>query len=552
MVVLGLIIAAIVAINGFDILDFGHVSASENIVGGTYRSASGIVGPDNRVYVLSGYKEVIVKDLNNDEIERYPTGVKAPLDVVDGYNFLCARVLECGEVCVIGRFGSLDNESYWCQTNYIWSEADQRYVAKFTTKLKSGTEDYWFSTYGFVLDGSVFYVYKFTSTGIEKLSGKYPTELGGLYSGISRSKYSLYLGNDNLLYCVDKDKEKVYKCKNGEWSYTGYLESTYPNWKELIGINSIDPSVGSDKEWHYKYTVNGKKYYAKLRNIESYYLVNSAPVINETNPKYKLLSIDESTITPKVYVSDFDNDNLTCKYYVDGSSTPKESKVVTSTSTKKEVAFRALSVSGWKEGTHTLKFEVSDTEKTVTQEIIINKVSASIIEKADSIALSHFGIDSEAKGKQFTYMYTVGSKSGWVPQKNYTKYSLTPNTTYSVNVEAKDEMGNIYKFYTSNKSITTLAQKPKVNLSNPSKSTLNLSVIDNNPSSTQYQITVGNKYVTTSGSLTNTATWITLTNKNIIVKGLIAGKTYQFRAKAKNSKGVQTPYSNRVSGTILN
>lgn len=552
MVVVGLIVAAIIAINGIDILDFSHVSAYENIVGGTYKEAQGIVGPDNRVYVLSGYEEVIVKDLNNEEIDRYSTGLKAHVDAVGGYNFLCVKVLECGEVCSFSSFDGLDGYSYLCQTNYLWSEADQRYVVKSTTKLKSGTEECWVSRYGFVLRGSDFNVYKFTSTGAVKLSGKYPTSLGGLYSGIYYDDYSLFLGNDNLLYCVKRKGGMVYKCTNGKWSDTGYLKSTYPNWKELVGINDIKLADGSSDEWHYKYSVNGKKYYAKLPWSKSHYLVNSEPVINETNPKYKLLSIDESTVTPKMYVTDSDNDNLTCKYYVDGSSTAKESKVVTGTSTKKEVVFGALSVSGWKEGTHTIKFEVSDAEKTIIQEVIINKVSASITEKADSITISHSGIDSEAKGKQFTYMYTVGAKSNEVSQKTYTKYSLTPNTTYAVNVEAKDELGNIYKLYTSNKSITTLAQKPKVKLSNPAINTLDLSVIDNNPSYTQYQITVGNKYVSALGSLTDTVTWTTLTNKKITLKGLTAGTTYQFRAKAKNSQGVETPYSNRVSGTTLN
>lgn len=250
-------------------------------------------------------------------------------------------------------------------------------------------------------------------------------------------------------------------------------------------------------------------------------------------------------------MTDADNDNLTCKYYVDGSTTPSESKVITGTSTKKEVTFGAINVSGWKEGTHTIKFEVSDAEKTVTKEVFINKVSVSIKEKADSISISQVGIDSEAKGKQFTYMYTIGTSSGWLPQKSYTKYSLTPNTTYTVNVQVKDELGTIYKLFTSNKNITTLAQTPKLKLSNPTINTLDLSIIDNNPTSTQYLITVGDKYVNSSGALTNTATWITLSNKKLTVKGLTTGTTYQIRVKAKNSAGVETPYSNRVSGTTL-
>lgn len=552
LIVLCIILVAIVAINGISVFNFGgHVSAYENIVGGTYNEAKGIVGPDSRVYVLSGYIETIVKDLNNKEIERYSTGLKTPVDVVEGYNCIAVKVLECGEVCVVSRFDDLNGYSVWCQTNYIWSESDKKYVVKSTSQLQSGGEESWISGYGFVLDGTYFNVYKFTSTGTEKLSGKYPTELGGLYSGISYNQHSLYLGNDNLLYCVENETGKVYKCTNGIWSNTGYLKSTYPNWKELVGINDIKPINRSNDEWHYTYIVNGKKYYAKFPMSEGYYLVNSAPVINEVSPAYKLLSTDESTITPKVFVTDSDNDNLTCKYYVDGSSTAKESKGVTGTSTKKEVAFAALSVAGWKEGTHTLKFEVSDAEKTVTKEVIVNKVSANISGKADSITISHFGVDSEAKGKQITYMYTVGSSSDWVPQKTYTKYSLTPNTTYSVNVEAKDELGNIFKLYTSNKNITTLAQKPKLKLSNPMLSSIDVSIVDSNPGTTQYQIIVGDKYVSSSGTLTATATWITLTNKKITVNGLVSDKAYQFRAKAKNSAGVETPYSNRVSGPTI-
>lgn len=549
LVTLCVAIVTVIVINGVSMLDLGgKVNAYQNVLGGTYDNAYGIVGPDGKAYRFT-YTEVTVEDLETNQTESYSTGLTLPSDAEGSNVRKLSKVLENGEVYVVERFNASSGSGYvWYATNYVWSESEKKYVPKSMTFLKKTShDDFWVSRYGFVIKDSFFYVYKFTSTGAELLTGKFSTSLGGYYSGIKEEENNLFLGKDNSLYCLQLESGKVYKSNNGEWDYTGYTKSTYPDWKELIGVNNITPSTGSVLEWNYSYTLNDKSYYAELSNNKVYFLINNAPEIKEVSPAYKIIIPDDSTITPTVYVTDQNNESVTCKYYVDGSSAAKETKIVTGTSTKQAVAFSALSVAGWKEGAHTLKFEVSDTEKTVTKEIIINKVSLGA--KADSITVSGFGTDSAVKGKQYTYRYTIGSiVSGWVPQKTFTQYSLTPDTAYSVKLEAKDEAGTIYSL---TKSMRTFAQRPKVKLSNPTRSTLTLSITDNNPNTTQYQILVGDKYVNSTGNLTATATWITLSNKMIALKGLTADSTYQVRAKAKNSAGVETPLSNRVSGSTL-
>ncbi|OPZ92899.1 MAG: Fibronectin type III domain protein [Firmicutes bacterium ADurb.Bin419] len=550
LVTLCVAIATVLVINGIGMFDLGgKVNAYQNVVGGIYGNANGIIGPDGKAYRFTAYSEVDVKDLDTKKTEKYSTGHTLPSDASGNYGSSFMKVLENGDVYVVEKFSARSGSGYvWYATNYVWSETEKKYVAKSMTLLRSSSDgDFWISNYGFVIKSGVFYVYKFTSTGAQLLTGTFSAELGGYYSGIYDDRHDLFLGKDNFLYCVEIESGSVYKSNNSKWDNTGYTKSTYPDWKELIGVNNITPSTGSVLVWNYSYTLNGKTYYAELLNNKVYFLKNSTPEIKEVSPEYKIITPDDSTIIPTVYVTDQDNENLTCKYYVDGSSTAKETKIVKGTSTKQAVAFSALSVAGWKEGAHTLKFEVSDTEKTVAKEIIINKVSLGA--KADSITVSGFGTDSAVKWKQYTYKYTIGSNvSDWVPQKTYTQYSLTPDTAYSVKLEAKDQFGTTYSL---TKSVRTLAQRPKVKLSNPSQNTLTLSIVDSNPNTTQYQIVVGDKYVNSTGNLTATATWITLSNKTITLKGLTADSTYQVKAKAKNSAGVETPLSNRVSGSTL-
>ncbi|MDQ4680391.1 fibronectin type III domain-containing protein, partial [Stenotrophomonas maltophilia group sp. RNC7] len=81
-------------------------------------------------------------------------------------------------------------------------------------------------------------------------------------------------------------------------------------------------------------------------------------------------------------------------------------------------------------------------------------------------------------------------------------------------------------------NVYTKAQVPSITVNSATETSMELSFTDSNPSNTQYQITVGGKYVTSSGALTTTATWIVDSDKKIHVTGLSPNTNYSIRAKA--------------------
>ena len=87
--------------------------------------------------------------------------------------------------------------------------------------------------------------------------------------------------------------------------------------------------------------------------------------------------------------------------------------------------------------------------------------------------------------------------------------------------------------------------------SNATTTTVDVTVTDGNPETTQYQIVSGNQYVTAAGTMTTTPTWITLTGKKITVTGLVPNTAYSFQAKARDSANIETAWSQPVIVTTL-
>lgn len=285
-------------------------------------------------------------------------------------------------------------------------------------------------------------------------------------------------------------------------------------------------------------------------------VISSPPSINITNPATGIrVGNGAFTIIPSIEVSDQDNDTLTCSYYVDAETVPRDTKTIANTATTQAVSFNALDTVSLAEGPHTLRFEVTDVRSSsVSQnvEIYVDKTPPTLGQVSTSsteISIIVSGSASDASGMDSTpYRYSVGSAvSDWTASTSYTQISLTPNTPYTVTFEARDTAGNIQN---SSRTVYTKAAVPAAAVNNNRAASLDISISDGNPANTQYQITTGGFYVTQEGGLTDTSQWITLSGKRITVTGLASNTAHTFQVKARNGENTETA-STTTSGITL-
>ena len=336
-------------------------------------------------------------------------------------------------------------------------------------------------------------------------------------------------------------------------SYDYNYETVF--WSYNVDFNSYGAgcpefrSGGADASWNKYYF----RFYKKLKN--------NVPTITTTIPGNTILTEKDTGYIPQISVSDPNNDTLTCKYYIDSETTPRDTKTVTNTATAQTVSFNSLNIGTLAEGTHTFKFEVSDGKVTtpVTQTVSFkvdktNPTLGAITRSStiNTISVSGSATDSIAGLDATPYRYTIGSEvSAWITSGTYTsKNNLAPNTQYLTKFEARDAKGHIAS---NAQNIYTKATVPVLSVSNALSYTLDVATADINPASTQYQISInnGSQYVTQEGTLTAAPTWITLSNKKVTVKGLTPNSTYTFNAKARNGENIETAVSSTVTGTTL-
>lgn len=315
--------------------------------------------------------------------------------------------------------------------------------------------------------------------------------------------------------------------------------------------------------------VNGKMYiYGGLDGELNYidrvieYSINYYPVFEAVAPKQnEVFSEADTNFIPQITVSDENNDTLTCKYYIDSETTPRDTKSVINTTETKSVSFNPIDMSSLSEGSHSITYEVTDgrTTEPFTQTITfkVDKSAPTLGEitsssTTDTITINGSATDSISGLAAEPYRYTIGSEvSSWLDSQTYTSQNnLTPNTQYPTKFEARDAKNHIASSF---KNIYTRADVPVLSTSNPSSYSIDIQTNDENPSGTQYQISTNNssQYVTQEGTLTAAPAWITLTNKKVTVTGLSPEQTYTFTAKARNSENIETVASSSVSGTTL-
>lgn len=300
-------------------------------------------------------------------------------------------------------------------------------------------------------------------------------------------------------------------------------------------------------------TVYGSTTYYYSYNVTVNYITNDSPALSIISPtangKYGI------SIIPSVSVSDPNGDTLTCKYYID--SIVKETKTISNTATAQTVSFNTLDIKTLTEGLHAFKFEVNDGIAPVVSQTINAQIdnntpylgTISFISDASSITISGTATDSMSGMNSLPYKYSLGSTIiDWTTDTSRKISSLSPNTSYTAKFEARDVVGNIAS---KEQNLYTKAQIPVFSTTNATETSLDISLTDQNPTTTQYQITVGSKYVNSDGTLSATAEWLTLSNKKTTVNGLTAGTVYSITAIAKNAVGEVTSTSIQVKGTTL-
>lgn len=316
--------------------------------------------------------------------------------------------------------------------------------------------------------------------------------------------------------------------------------------------NNISAAVGISKNRFMVYESLNKKWHLLA--------LNTPPLVTGISPAAdSTFSEADTAFKPTVSVSDPDNDTVLCKYYVDSETTPRDTVTnIANTITPQSVTFNTgINMSTLTEGNHTIRFEVSDGIASPVSTSVNIKIDKSIPtlgsigvnSTSSSIAVSGSATDSIAGLDPYPYRYTVGGNvTSWLNSSSYTQGGLTPNTSYTVKFEARDAKGHIAS---NTQSIYTQAVVPSIVVNNATSYTLDINISDSNPAATQYQILSGSKYVTSTGALSTTPTWITLTGKKITVNSLTPNTTYSFTAKARNAAGVETTTSAAASGTTL-
>ena len=185
---------------------------------------------------------------------------------------------------------------------------------------------------------------------------------------------------------------------------------------------------------------------------------------------------------------------------------------------------------------------------------------------ANSIVLNAGGpLSNLTTGSSGVYFdsTTAGGDGGinaWVQVPTDTATGLTPNTSYTFQVKARN-LNGVETAYSPTASKTTLANVPGTPvLGGATHSTLTVDVSPNgNPANTEFAIYCAaasppdaawtGRYVSAAGSPSAAAVWRTDANwGTTTVTGLQACTTYTFAVKARNAEGVETSFG--LSGVL--
>lgn len=255
-----------------------------------------------------------------------------------------------------------------------------------------------------------------------------------------------------------------------------------------------------------------------------------------------ILGASDTNFKLQILVSDNENDVLTCKYYLNEDiNNPVGTEIVNETNPPKIVTFSTgFSALTLKPGKNKITVEVRDSIAPVGKAEVtfyVDLQAPNITEcKADTTYSSaKITVTATDISLPIEYRYTLAQQSAteWLRNSTYTFNNLTPNTTYTYKVEAKDKKENIASV---TKTFMTKAQAPTVVLKAQNNNSIKLDISTLNPLDTLYKIKVGDKYLSSDGILSNTIVWMKLPTKTTLIKNLEGNKEYKVIVYAQNKQ----------------
>lgn len=266
---------------------------------------------------------------------------------------------------------------------------------------------------------------------------------------------------------------------------------------------------------------------------------------------------NETNFQPQILVYDDENDTLTCKYFIDNATTPTGVEIVTQTKPYKTVTFATgINIANLTEGVHKIDVQVKDSIAPV------GTASATFtVDKTPPVISAGTAIEVSTRNIKFTtvasdpfsglndsaYLYSINNEdvTTWVAISTFSSpTTLIPNSIYNYKIQVRDKINHVA---TTSGSICTLAEPSTVTLATTTARAIEVTVADTNPVDTEYSVKVGNLYVNASGTTQDGISWFPLTNKKLLINGLVAKTSYQVTVISRNRNLISSASSPVVS-----
>lgn len=441
-------------------------------------------------------------------------------------------------IFIIDRSGSM--------TTSIYNVRNE--IGNFTTALQNQGISYrlglityegYPSNYGFTSDVAVF---KQWLNGVS-VDGVTENGLDAIEDAVRDSIFQV----DAIKYCVLIGDEVITSCRGNSLDGMQNLLNKNHITLTTVGINDIKDQ--------FQYLSNGTG--GLYLDLYSGFGANLTSIFKQIQaiPQFDIMSPSsgsffggtKNTFIPMLSVTDADGDALTCKLFIDSESTQRETRTITNTKTPQIVSFNTFNVASLSEGNHTVRFTVSDSRDTVqgSAGISVDKTApvttnVSFSSTDGTVMISGSASDSLSGLDITPYRFSAGSMSApWGTNTSAVYGSLVPNTLYPVKFEAQDKVGNVAVVAGN---IYTKAQTPIITVKNVSENSIDITLTDNNPTATMYQIL---------SPQIPSAQWQTVSEKVLHLSGLQPGIQYNFNVKAKNTENIETALSNQISCKTL-
>jgi hypothetical protein len=268
-------------------------------------------------------------------------------------------------------------------------------------------------------------------------------------------------------------------------------------------------------------------------------------------PGVKVLDIrngdifSSGSIKIKALITDNENDKLTLKCYLDGNTTPIETKEITASRTGTEVTFTTeISIATLTEGVHNIKITADDPispQGSTTLSFLVDKTAPEIasVDIARSESSLNFVVDaSDNLSEVIGYKFTInGDSDDFADSSSYAANGLSPDTTYSYKIEVLNGAGLVS---TKEGTINTCAAIPEVK---PivQKKKLKLQIKDENPVDTVYEVKLNDSFVSLSETgFEISESYATVSSgEEILVDGLSPDTVYDIKVTALGKDGLR-------------